>query len=68
MSTLSKIELKAAFEKLPRLYRLLLILKYYEKMTPPEIAEVVGLTTCDVRTQCREALGHLKRLLSPNSR
>ncbi len=65
---LSKSELqrcvRAAIEKLPPLYRTVLVLRYSEDLSYEEIAEALNLPLNTVRTHLRRAKAKLRELLS----
>jgi RNA polymerase sigma-70 factor (sigma-E family) len=52
---------------LPRKQRAVLVLRFYEDLPDPEIAEVLGCRPATVRAHASRGLARLRRLLQPSS-
>jgi RNA polymerase sigma-70 factor (sigma-E family) len=50
----------AAVQTLPRKARAVLVLRYYEELTEPEVAEVLGIAVGTVKSQTSRALAMLR--------
>ena len=56
-------QLKTAMDGLPERYRTAIMLRYFEKMSYSEIAEVLGKRTTTVRSLVHRGLGRLRHLM-----
>ena len=64
----SRQALRGAIERLPRRYRLPLVLRYYEDLSYDQIAQELGLTRQDVATLLFRARQKLRIALGPAAR
>lgn len=59
-------QLKKALDQLPQRYRMAIVLRYFEKMSYAEVAEVLGKRTGTARSLVHRGLGRLRRLMQEN--
>lgn len=57
-------EMLVALQRLPERQRLAVVLRYYERLSEVETAEVMGITVGGVKSQTSRALDHLRELLA----
>lgn len=57
-------EMLVALQQLPERQRLAVVLRYYERLSELETAEVMGITVGGVKSQTSRALEHLRALLA----
>jgi RNA polymerase sigma-70 factor (ECF subfamily) len=69
---LERVELanmvRAAIEQLPETYRVILLLRDIEELSPAEVAEMLGITTNAVKIRLHRARQALRTLLDPRMR
>ncbi|CAN5244955.1 SigE family RNA polymerase sigma factor [soil metagenome] len=54
------IDLWSAMERLPRRQRAVVVLRYFEDLTEPQTAELLGCSVGTVKSQCSKALAKLR--------
>lgn len=59
-----RLDLLRALATLPMLDRTIVVLRYFEDMSPPDIASHLGLTSGAVRTRTSRALARIRPLLA----
>jgi RNA polymerase sigma-70 factor, ECF subfamily len=61
-------QVRVAIEKLPETYRVVLLLRDIEELSPQEVAEMLGITTNAVKVRLHRARQALRTLLDPELR
>ncbi|HEX3005713.1 MAG TPA: SigE family RNA polymerase sigma factor [Angustibacter sp.] len=58
----TRVTLRAALDRLTPKQRAVLVLRYYEDLTEPQVAQVLGVGVGTVKSQARHALRRLREL------